>query len=691
MSCASIASAQSTPGPTFTVIEFYNTSLDHYFISPLAADLDALDSGRLPGWIRTGRTFAAWPTAAAGGALASPVCRYYIPPAKGDSHFFSASPAECADVARRIQSEAAFAGITLESPNAFYAALSDLASGACPAGTVPVFRLWNRRADSNHRYTTDPALRDEMIARGYVPEGFGPGVAMCAPSDAAAVQVKVSDTTPFPANCHMSGGTLFTNAEVEPYLAINPINANNLVAVWQQDRWSNGGARGTLTGVSFDGGRSWEKRQVPFSRCSGGNASNGGDYDRATDPWVTFAADGTAHQVALSLTGGSFTSGSTNAINVSRSNDGGRSWTNPIALIVDGEDFFNDKEAITADPVDARLVYVSWDRLARGGGGPAYFARTIDGGLSWESARSIFDPGRNAQTINNIPVVLPDGTLFNFFSQINFVGGRNVATLQLMRSPDKGVTWETPIAIAPQQAIGVRDPQTQTPVRDATLLGSIAVSRAGHIAVVWQDARFSGGLRDGIAFARSVDGGRTWSAPVQVNRDAGVPAFIPTVAFRDDGTVGVTYYDFRSNTPSSTELATDYWLAQSTDGITWRERRVAAPFDLSIAANANGLFIGDYMSLRTRGSEFVALFGVTNNGNTSNRSDIAIAFIEAPAAAVAKRLDDRDVDPTMYRVQEAPQLVIEGEIAMRHDAAIRAALERRLARPLSSSEPGAVR
>jgi hypothetical protein len=54
-------------------------------------------------------------------------------------------------------------------------------SGACPSGTAPVYRLWNGRADSNHRYTTDLAIRSQMISRGYIPEGYGAlGVAMCA-------------------------------------------------------------------------------------------------------------------------------------------------------------------------------------------------------------------------------------------------------------------------------------------------------------------------------------------------------------------------------------------------------------------------------------------------------------------------------------------------------------------------------
>jgi hypothetical protein len=71
-----------------------------------------------------------------------------------------------------------------ESAASFYVALPDRNSGACAAGTVPVYRLWNQRLDSNHRYTTDVHVRDTMLARGYTLEGYGAGAyptSMCAP------------------------------------------------------------------------------------------------------------------------------------------------------------------------------------------------------------------------------------------------------------------------------------------------------------------------------------------------------------------------------------------------------------------------------------------------------------------------------------------------------------------------------
>lgn len=163
----------AAPAPV-DVVEFYNAGRDHYFMSAALSEIADLDTGVHPGWRRTGPSFKGYTAAVAG---ASPVCRFYIPPANGDSHFYSASPAECADVHAR------FPAFTHEAPAVFHVGLPDLATGACAAGTVPVYRVWNNRADTNHRYTTSLAVRQQMLAAGWVAEGYGPGqVIMCAPA-----------------------------------------------------------------------------------------------------------------------------------------------------------------------------------------------------------------------------------------------------------------------------------------------------------------------------------------------------------------------------------------------------------------------------------------------------------------------------------------------------------------------------
>jgi hypothetical protein len=83
-----------------------------------------------------------------------------------------------------------------------------------------------------------------------------------------------------------------------------------------------------------------------------------------------------------------------------------------------------------------------------------------------------------------------------------------------------------------------------------------------------QDARFSGFRYDTIALTRSTDGGQSWSPLVRINpgSDAGArvddrQAFPPAVHVGDEGTVTVTFYDFRNNTAADGILATDQWAA----------------------------------------------------------------------------------------------------------------------------------
>src|SRR3989454_12223358 len=97
---------------------------------------------------------------------------------------------------------------------------------------------------------------------------------------------------------------------------------------------------------------------------------------------------------------------------------------------------------------------------------------------------------------------------------------------------------------------------------------------------------------DGIAMTHSADGGLTWSVPVQVNADPNVQAFTPTIHVRADGVIGVTYYDLRNDTSSPASLLADCWLVTSTDGFTFRESHLPGPFDLDLAPDSQGLFLG---------------------------------------------------------------------------------------------------
>jgi hypothetical protein len=158
---------------TVEVVEFYNAALDHYFVTWNAPEIANLDAGKTPTrWSRTGKTFKTQATAQSG---TTQVCRLYIPPAEGDSHFFGRNAAEC------TASQRAHPDFVLE--DASFMQLYMPVAGVCPSGTQPLYRQFNARRDANHRYTTDRATRDQMIAKGWIAEGDGSDVvAMCVPA-----------------------------------------------------------------------------------------------------------------------------------------------------------------------------------------------------------------------------------------------------------------------------------------------------------------------------------------------------------------------------------------------------------------------------------------------------------------------------------------------------------------------------
>jgi hypothetical protein len=414
-----------------------------------------------------------------------------------------------------------------------------------------------------------------------------------------------------------ASGTLSIDAEVEPRVAVDPRDARHLVGIWQQDRWSNGGANGLVAAATFDGGHTWKTSFAKLTRCSGGA------YQRASDPWVDIAPDGSVWQIAYAFDW----TAPNRAMLVSRSPDGGLTWDAPIALQRDTDpDLAMDKETLTADPLDARFVYAVWDRLTGitnpanpQNTGPTWFARTADGGASWETARAIYDPGPNAQTISNQIVVLPDATLVNLLMVITQNNSANPrATVSVLRSPDRGLTWSTPVPIAEAGFFGVGDRKTGRGIRTGSVVPSIAVDRStGTLFVAWEDARFSG-ARDGIALSTSTDGGLSWSPPVQVNGAPNFPAFTPSLAAAG-GKLAVSYYDLRSDVPTdSNRTLVTHWLATSSDGgATFSETLIGAPFNIRGAPAVDGpaWFLGDYQAVAAVGPDFLPFFvAVSGNG-----------------------------------------------------------------------------
>ncbi|MEM5437696.1 sialidase family protein [Paraburkholderia diazotrophica] len=462
-------------------------------------------------------------------------------------------------------------------------------------------------------------------------------LAFAASTTSLAAPILVSATpSPF-ANCTIGGpGKNFVNAEVEPWLAVNPANQSNLIGAWQQDRWDNGGAHGLVAGYSFDGGQTWKQTNLPFSACA-----NGLGYERASDPWVSIGPDGTAYSVSISFN----QSNNNNAVAAAVSTDGGITWGNLSVLIADNEptvQFFNDKESVTANPIKAGVAYAVWDRLELPNGnpyanlhtaayrGPAYFSKTVDGGKTWSSPSVIVKVPSRQQTIGNqIVVDSQKGTLYDFFNLITPPFSVTANKVAFIKSTDDGATWTKPQIIADLRTVGVTDPNTNEPLRTGDIIPEPAIDpTTGQLYVVWQDSRFNGGQFDEIALSTSADGGKTWSSPVHVNTPTGRAAFNPSIRVNSAGTVAVTYYDLRDlEAGNMTTLPTNIWRTTSTNGgqSFGGEAKVAGPFDMRTAPFAEGYFVGDYQGLDVRGTNFVPFFVQTNSGNTANPTDVFAA------------------------------------------------------------------
>ena len=435
----------------------------------------------------------------------------------------------------------------------------------------------------------------------------------------------VSNSSPFPPGCdNMSpDGTNYENGEVEPWVAIDPTNSSHVVGIYQQDRWSDGSAHGLMTAVSRDGGKTWKLGFAHLSLCSGGTAGNGGNYQRVTDPWIAISPNGTVYQSGLSDNESDFNE----AMLVARSSDGGDTWSEPTSLITDNDPLIaDDKDSIAADPLNSSYAYAIWSRYVFADfrhrvlvSSPAWFSRTTDGGITWEAARDIYDPSAGFYALGHEIVVLPDSSLVDMFFQYDDTS----SAIYTIRSTDQGVTWSQPALIDNYTDIGVIDVKTGELVRGG--VPSIAVNpTTGTLYSVWMDARFSSGVRDGIAFSMSTDGGVSWSPAVQVNQAPTVQAFAPAIAVTANGRIAVTYYDFRNDNADPSVLLTNYWRITSTDGgHTWQEIPLSSSFDLRTAPKTGlGYMVTDYEGLAASDESFLAFFVATNSGNTANPTDV---------------------------------------------------------------------
>jgi len=261
-----------------------------------------------------------------------------------------------------------------------------------------------------------------------------------------------------------------------------------------------------------------------FSRVfvPGLSACTGGPFQVASDPGVAFNANGRkAYFTAIVVDNPESAEGASTAMIASRSSDGGFSWGRPYVIQpLTGE--FWDLPRLTADPRRPKQAYYVYDLREPPGffSGYSVLSTTTDGGRTWSAPQGLYDPG----TSNSWPAIT-----------------------KILVNRDGSL-----VAISAIVATDPADPLAPNPTQ--------------QVAV------------------RSVDGGRTWGAPITIGDSAGrrpndpatgnvFNAYVtyPSQTVAPNGDLYVSWVDTGDGNESS-RIA----IARSTDGGRhWRTRELA--------------------------------------------------------------------------------------------------------------------
>lgn len=454
-----------------------------------------------------------------------------------------------------------------------------------------------QRADS-------PTFRENPWADGPMPRSV-PDLAQKRPpalrlldlvaTDRRSTPVSVTPPVRVSSDLLPVAGAAQPETQAEPYLAVDPANPLHLIASWQENRFSDGGARTLGVAATFDGGITWSEGVLPRL-----THVDGGAWDRASDPWVAFGANGRVYAASLLFD----RSSPDNAVGVSASDDGGVTWTAPVEVFRSVADF-NDKEAVVVDTGTrsprAGTVYAAWDINIQKNGTTVQrlvVSRSSDGGRSWSKPVAV---RRKNGNVGVIPRVGPDGTLYLVWAG-STKRSRNLRVF-FAKSVDGGASWSRSRKLEKILSNGVQT------FRSGAFLPSFDVDgETGDLYIAWGDARWTG--VDQATLLVSRDGGETWSSAARVSDGADDAPVLTVSVAASSGAVGVSYYSLE-NDPARRSLLNTYIRVSTDGGASFRPSTRVTPesFDARFAAVAGGaMFLGDYAGLTASPGSFALLW-----------------------------------------------------------------------------------
>jgi hypothetical protein len=416
----------------------------------------------------------------------------------------------------------------------------------------------------------------------------------------------ISHDTPLPGSCDG------LHQETDTMIAADPGQARHLVATWDQDNHKS-----NVTATSRDGGQSWRISTIPgISKCTDGSS------DQVVDPWVAIGGNGAAYFASLPLSVSGFT--------VNRSPNGGMTWSQPV-LADPSAGFTDDLPSVVADPRRPGPVFLTWQRFKYTGsvqtGGDVRFSRSVDGAKTFSTPKVIHSSPKSKAVVESRLSLLSDGTLLDVFGEAPAQPFTAPQQTYATRSTNLGGRWSPPVRIATVGQDPISDPDTGKPQYDFCCLFGVAVAPNDHAYLAY--TKVTGRHAGRVLVASSSNGGRTWHGPRTVV-SLNAQTLEPAVAVAGDGTVGVTWYDFRHDKPGDRALTTDYWFAYSHDGgKTWHQHHLAGPFDLRTSWRT-GRPLGVYQGLAGLPHGFAATFTQAKPQAKRGSTDVFFARISPP-------------------------------------------------------------